>query len=136
MTTRRTFLSFPALAALLSPAVAFARSTRDPIFSRIEAHRAACDLVNATIDALAEAEASCSSRLVRAATRAEGKAHEQERTALSALMADPPETVEGAQALAAYLSGFVASDGDTALGDLTSRAFAGIALALSAPRAA
>lgn len=131
MTTRRTLVSLPALAALLSPSVAFARSTRDPIFSRIEAHRAAFDMMDAAGEALEHAETSGSRSAIRAATRAQARAYDLEAQTLAALLEDPPETPEGAQALAAYLSAFVNRCGVVALGEGTGKAFAGIAAALA-----
>lgn len=113
MTTRRAFLSgSAALALATTTSAAFASCAgRDPIYSRIEAHRAAGEAIGDAFDALEVAERSGSRRAINAATRAQARAVQHEADTLAALVAEPPETVEGAHALASYLSGFLRDSG-------------------------
>jgi hypothetical protein len=138
MTTRRAFLSGSAALALMARTMphAFASCVgRDPIFSRIEAHRAAGEGIAAAFDALEAAERTGNRRAINAATRAQAKAVEHEADMLAALVAEPPETVEGAHALAAYLAGFLQDSGGLDHAHAGARALGNIAATLaSTPR--
>jgi hypothetical protein len=134
MTTRRAFLSGSAALALAAGTMpqAFAScASRDPIFSRIEAHRAAGDGINVAFDTLKAAERTGNRRAINAATRAQARAVEHEADTLAALVADPPETVEGAHALAAYLSGVLQNFGGYETTNAGARALGNIARTLA-----
>ncbi len=132
-TTRRAFLSGSAALALAAttPAAFASCAGRDPIFSRIEAHRAAGEAIADAFDALEAAERTGNRRAINAATRTQGKVVEHEADTLAALVAEPPETVEGAQALAAYLSGVLQNFGGYEATNAGARALANIAHALA-----